>query len=465
MDHGLLTIQNARFSGPSTQLSVSGTVALGGAKAVDVRASGNIGMQVLEAFEPDLYSSGQVTLAAAVTGSLAHPTLNGRLTLTNVSLSLADVPNGISRANGAIVFNGTEAVIQNFTGESGGGKVTVGGILSYGGPHGQVRLTFTADHIWVEYPQNVTTEANARLTLAGTAGRSLLSGDITILNVALHPQSDLGSLLTQAASRPAITPSGIASLAGIDLDVHIRTAPDVQFRTSLVLNLQAEANLTLRGTPVFPGMLGRVVITQGQVLFFGARYTLDQGTISFFDPNRINPNVNIELETTVQGIDVTVSVTGPMDRLNLTYRSDPPMQFSDLLALLTSNRPALNDPVLAAHTPVVAEQSFQQAGASALFGAAVAQPVTGRLQQLFGVTTLQINPQILGTPTSNTAQATVTLQQQISPWITLTYIQDLAQSNPLAVQLQWDLNPTWSAVAQRDINGFFDLDFYWKKRF
>ncbi len=463
--HGLLTIQSARFSGPATQLSLSGTVALSGTTAVNVRASGTIGMQLLEAFEPGLYSSGQVALAAAVTGSIAHPALNGRLTLTNVSLSLADVPNGISRANGVIVFNGTQAVIQNFTGESGGGKVTVSGIVSYGGPQGQIRLTFAADHVWVEYPQNVTTEANARLTLAGTTGRSVLSGDITILNVALHPQSDLGSLLTQAASRPAITPSGIAFLAGVDLDVHIRTAPDVQFRTSLVLNLQAEANLTLRGTPVYPGMLGRVVITQGQVLFFGARYTLDQGTISFFDPNRINPSLNIALETTVQGIDVTVSVTGPMDRLNLTYHSDPPMQFSDLLALLTANRPALNDPVLAAHTPVVAEQSFQQAGASALFGAAVAQPVTGRLQQLFGVTTLQINPQVLGTPTSNTAQATVTLQQQISPNITITYIQDLAQANPLAVQLQWDINPRWSAVAQRDINGFFDLDFYWKKRF
>ncbi len=167
----------------------------------------------------------------------------------------------------------------------------------------------------------------------------------------------------------------------------------------------------------------------------------------------------------MQGIAVTVSVTGPMDRLKLTYRSDPPMQFSDLLALLTSSRPPTNDPVLAEHTPAVAQQSFQQAGASALFGAAVAQPVTGRLQQLFGVTTLQINPQVLGSTTSNTAQATVTLQQQVSPNVTLTYIQDIAQSNPLAVQLQWDINQRWSAVAQRDINGFFDLDFYWKKRF
>src|SRR5581483_11730771 len=106
--------------------------------------------------------------------------------------------------------------------------------------------------------------------------------------------------------------------------------------------------------------------------------------------------------------------------------------------------------------------SFQQAGASALFGAAVSQPVTGRIQRLFGVTTLQINPLIIGPTTNTTTQASLTLQQQVAPNITLTYIQDVAQSNPLAVQVQWDVNPRWSIVAQRDINGFFDLDFYWK---
>ncbi|HUB31717.1 MAG TPA: translocation/assembly module TamB domain-containing protein [Bryobacteraceae bacterium] len=464
LDRGLLTIQNAHLSGPFTQLTFSGAIPLTGATGFNIRADGNLNLTLLEAFNPDLYSSGSVTLAAVVTGSLRHPAVNGRLGLTNVSLSIASFPNGISRASGTIVFNGNDAIIQNFTGQSGGGKVTVAGIISYGGPQSQIRLTLTADHVWVEYPQTVTTEANARLALAGTVARSLLSGDVTILNVALHPQTDIGSLLTQAASRPAVMPSSSEFLTGMDFDVRIRTAPDVQFRTSLVQNLQAEANLTLRGSPLYPGMLGRIVITQGQVLFFGAKYSLDQGTISFFDPNRINPNLNIELETMVQGIEVTISVTGPMDRLNLSYRSDPPMQFSDLVALLTSGRTPVSDPVLAAHTPPMAEQSFQQAGASALFGAAVAQPVTGRLQRLFGVTTLQVNPLIIG-PTTNTTQASITLQQQIAPNITLTYVQDVVQNNPLAVQVQWDINPNWSIVAQRDIYGFFDLDVYWKRRF
>ena len=79
------------------------------------------------------------------------------------------------------------------------------------------------------------------------------------------------------------------------------------------------------------------------------------------------------------------------------------MQFSDIVGLLASGKVPTTDPVLAARQPVAEPQSFEQKGASAVLNQAVASPVSGRLQRLFGVTKLQIDPQILGgtfTPTS-----------------------------------------------------------------
>jgi translocation and assembly module TamB len=463
LDRSVVTVQSAHLRGRYADLNVTGTAALSGARALNLRADGNLNLELLEAFSADIYSAGSVILAAAVTGTASQPAVNGRLTLQHASLNLADVPNGLSNGNGEITFTGTQAVIQNLTGESGGGKVTLAGMVAYGGPELQVRVTATADRVRVEYPDSVSTEASARISLMGTTSRSVLAGNVTILDVALHSHSDVGSLLTQAATPPPAQSATTGFLGGLHFDVRIQTAPDVQFRTTLTQNLQAEANLTLRGTVDHPGMLGRVNVTEGNVVFFGAKYTIDQGSIAFYDPNRINPYLNIDLETTVQGIDVSLSVTGPMDRMKLAYRSDPPMQFTDLVSLLASGRTPSTDPVLAAHTPVAPEQNFQQAGASALFGAAVANPVSGRLQRLFGVTSLKINPQIVGT--SNTAIATMTLQQQITRDLTFTYIQDVTQTNPQIVRMEWDISPTWSAIAQRDNYGFFDLDFFWKKRF
>jgi translocation and assembly module TamB len=119
--------------------------------------------------------------------------------------------------------------------------------------------------------------------------------------------------------------------------------------------------------------------------------------------------------------------------------------------------------VLAAHAQPAPDQSLEQRGASAVLGQAVANPVSGRLQRLFGVSKLKIDPQILGA--SNTAQATLTLQQQITRDLTFTYIQQVTQSNPQAVRIEWAINPQWSAVAQRDVNGIFDLDVFYKRRF
>jgi translocation and assembly module TamB len=98
--------------------------------------------------------------------------------------------------------------------------------------------------------------------------------------------------------------------------VRVVTAPDAQFRTTLTQNLQADAHLTLLGTPDNPGMLGRVTVTEGDVVFFGSKYTIDQGTITFSDASKINPVLNIDLETTVQGVDVALTVSGPMDRIS-----------------------------------------------------------------------------------------------------------------------------------------------------
>jgi translocation and assembly module TamB len=463
IDHSLVTVRSAHITGPFTDVNITGTAALTNSKAVNLRADGNIKLEILEALDPDIFSAGNVVLNASVTGTIDQPAVNGRLTLQGASINMVDVPNGLSNATGTVVFNATQATIQNITGETGGGKLTLAGNVSYGGPEVQVRLTAAADKVRLEYPESVSTLADARLNLNGTTTRSLLTGTVTIEDVALHSHSDFGSILTQAAAPPSTATASTGFLAGVRFDVKIQTAPDIQFRTSLTQNLSLDANLTLRGTPDHPGMLGRIVVTRGQVIFFGTKYDIDQGTVSFYNPNRIDPILNIALTTTVQGIDVSISVTGPADRMKLAYHSDPPMQFSDLVALLASGKATTTDPVLAARAPVAQQPTLEQTGMSTLLGQAVANPVSGRLQRLFGVSQLKIDPQIIGS--SNTALATMTLQQQITREVTFTYIQDVTQSNPQVVRMEWAINPQWSAVAQRDINGFFDLDFFWKKRF
>lgn len=463
LDRGTVTIQSAQITGPYTKVSVSGSAGITGARKLDLRAAGTIRLEVIEAFNASVFSSGAVTLNAAVTGTVSSPDVNGRLDLKDASFNEISLPNGISDASGSIVFTGRQAYLENITGKTGGGKVTLAGFVNYGGPQMQFGLEATARGVRVEYPANVGTLARADLTLAGTSSRSLLSGNVRVLEVALHSHTDIGSMLSQTAAPPQAAQAQTGLLAGMRLAVRIDTAPDLQIHTTLTRDIQAEAHLQVRGTASQPGVLGRATVTSGDLVFFGSKYTIDQGSIAFYNPQRIEPIINVDLETTVQGIDVQLNVTGPMDRMKLTYRSDPPLQFTEIVSLLATGRVPTSDPVLAARQPVAPQQSFEQMGASALLGQTVANPVSGRLQRLFGVSKLSINPQFTGA--STTPQATVTLQQQVSKSMTFTYIQDVTQSNPQIIRIEWAINPIWSAVAERDIYGEFAVDVFYKKRF
>ena len=75
---------------------------------------------------------------------------------------------------------------------------------------------------------------------------------------------------------------------------------------------------------------------------------------------------------------------------------------------------------------------------------------------------LKIDPQLTGI--NAVPQARLTVEQQVSRDVTLTYITNLAQANQQIVRLEWDIDRTWSVVALREENGAFGIDFFFKKR-
>lgn len=460
--NNVVTVDNAKIVAQDSQFSVGGSIALTPHPDMNLRVNGNMNLALIHLFDNDVVSSGVVLADATLHGNLNNPLLNGSLQLKNANLALVNLPNGLSNANGQITFTGTQARIDHLSAESGGGKVNAEGFASFAGGNLSFRIRAQADRVRVRSPQGISTVADAQLALVGTTQRSILSGTVTIDRIAFNPKTDLGSVLS-GASAPPETPSGQAGFAGnLQFDVQIQTSPDIQFESSYTQSISADANLRLRGNADNPVLLGRLNITQGELLFFGNTYTINQGSISFFNPVKLEPILNIDLETVARGVDVTLTVSGPITKLNVSYRSDPPLQFSDIVALLATGRTP-NDATIAARQPTAPQQTWQQMGASALVGQAIANPVAGRLQRFFGVSKLKIDPTISGV--TGGPQAKVTLEQQVTPDITFTYITDVANAEEQVIRVEWAFSPHWSAVALRDENGEFGINFLYKKRF
>ncbi|HEV7514530.1 MAG TPA: translocation/assembly module TamB domain-containing protein, partial [Candidatus Acidoferrum sp.] len=122
-----LKLQQFRLIGDGTDLAVTGTVQLGGERQLDLRAQGHANLQLIQSYNPDFTTSGEVAVDLTVAGTTAKPTMQGRLQVTAGSIAYSDLPSALSGINGSLVFNQDRLQVETLTAHVGGGLVTFGG--------------------------------------------------------------------------------------------------------------------------------------------------------------------------------------------------------------------------------------------------------------------------------------------------------------------------------------------------
>jgi len=459
VDRGVARIVSLHLAGAGTDIQAHGAASFQG-QGLDVSVNANSNLSVIKQLNRDMTASGNIVLAATARGSIDHPLVNGRLELHDASLAHPEFANSLSNANGIVQFNGSSASIQNLTAESGGGKITASGFVALRDTL-RFGLRTTASHMRVAVQQGVSLTVDANMSLTGTPQGSLVSGMVTIDQIDYAPTSDFGTLLSRAT--PPVASSESPVLDQMKLDVQVRTSSATTVRSSLAESLQADANLRVRGTASNPGILGRINITEGQLAFFNSTYTVDAGTIAFYDPVRINPVLNLSLETQVKGVDVVLRVTGPIDNMKLSYTSDPPFQFQEIVALLATGKVPTSDPTLLANQPSEPSHTVAQLGESAIVSKALADPVSSQLQRVFGVSQIKIDPTFTGS--STLPEAKLTLEQRIANNVTFRYVTDVNDPNGEIIRIDWALNQQWTAIGMRDQNGIVSIKLAYKKQF
>ncbi len=458
-----IDIRSASFVAKDTTLNASGRLALDSKNPWDVAVKGTINLSILQIFNPDLLASGTSLLNMTMRGPLTEPQVDGRVELQNASLFIRDLPNGVDQANGLILFDRNRATIQNLTAVTGGGNVTFesGSFVGFRGQALVYRLQATARQVRYRSPEGISITLNGTLNLVGTSDNSVLSGNVVVIRAAFNPRTDVGSLLASTAKPVSVPTAPNEYLRGIQYDIRVTSSRNLEVETSLTHNIQADANLRLRGTPERLVVLGNVTVNSGQIEFFGNKYSIIRGDVNFYNPAKIEPLIDMDLETRVRGIVVDITFSGPLNKLGFSYRSDPPLETNEIISLLAVGRtPSALSGLASAQSTT--NTSYVATSSNVLLGQAIA-PSTGRLQRFFGVSHIKIDPQL--NDITAVPQARLTLEQQISPDVTLTYITNLARTDQQIVRLEWDLSKKWSVVALRDENGAFGIDFQYRKRF
>jgi translocation and assembly module TamB len=434
-------------------------VGLANGVALGLTAEGTANAALLTIFDSKLRATGRSILHLRLTGTPNRPLLNGAMNVEDVDLGYSSLPFRFSNLQGAIHLVGERAVINSLHGTCGGGTVNINGFVTLvDSPRYEVRADLS--QVRLRYPTNLTSVLDGNLRLAGGVDQAQLQGEIVVRQMVINQNANFILKMMESSNSlmdagPAVT-APIASK--IRLNVRVTSNPPVQLQTP-DLRLVGDIDLRLQGTVANPVQVGSIHFLSGETVFRGNRFTLTRGDMSMTNPFRTQTYMDFEVETRVQNYDLTLDISGPMDRLKFAYRSDPPLSQADIIALLALGyvQQAQAFPALQGGNPT------SSVGASAILSEALSSQIGGRIQHLFGVSRIKIDPYV-GMPGLGSGER-VTVEEQITHGLTLTYITDTSYSQYTIVQFELNLSNNVSVLGVRDPNGVFGIEFRFRRRF
>jgi len=448
LDHSLIHLDQIHITGDQTDLRAEGSLSLKDNRQLDIAASGAINLAVAETFDPDLTASGNTTFQIEAHGPLANPGFRGRIDIQNAALSLEDIPNGLSQLHGTLEFSQNRLEVKSLTAVTGGGQLSVAGYLAY--QHGLfANLVATGTGIRIRYPQGVSSLADASFQLQGVQNNLLLTGNVLITRFTVSPDFDMTALAAQANSVETIAPPDAPS-NHIRLDVHLASSPQLNFQNAYA-KLAGNVDLRLRGTVASPSLLGRINITEGSAILAGTRYDLQRGDITFTNPVRIEPNIDLNASARVEDYDITLGLHGTTQKMNVSYRSDPPLPEADVVALLALGRTGSEQRIYTQQQ----QQQLTNPTTDALLGGALNAAVSSRVQKLFGAGSVKVDPNYLGAFGNSTSR--IIVEEQLGRNLTLTYATNVNTTSQQLIQAEIAINRHVSLQVARDESGVFSV--------
>jgi translocation and assembly module TamB len=455
-----LTISRFRLRGPSTDLVVEGSLRTGALAALALEIQGSADATLLSLFDPALQASGNSELRVRVGGTLADPLVFGTIGVQNVSLRYEDLPLRFTNLRGEIALEGERATIRGLRGMGGGGRIALSGFISLG-TASRFDARLELDEVRIPYPAPFTSVLDGNLRLLGSPDQGQLSGELIVRQLFASEDFGLLRVVEEAGRRAAeAAPTVHSPLAEkIRMNIQVRAAPAVRLETR-DLRLVADLDLRVQGTLATPVEVGTIHFLSGETVFRGNRYKVVRGDLSMTNPFRTERQLDLEVQTRVQRYDLWVDLSGPLDRLRLSYRSDPPLPTTDILSLLAFGYARGEEGI----GTTAAGQSVQTVGASALLSEALSSQVSGRIQRIFGVSRIRVDPNV-GT-LGPSGGARVTVEQQVTRDFTLTYVTTTASSSQQRIiQFEWILSESVAMVGVRDHNGILGFELRWRQRF
>ncbi|HSD28755.1 MAG TPA: translocation/assembly module TamB domain-containing protein, partial [Vicinamibacteria bacterium] len=446
---GRLELADLHLAGEGTDLAVSGGLDVLGDGPLALAVRGRADLRALSLVTRRLRGAGAVRLAVDVSGTRLAPRVLGTLDLEGAGVRVRGFPHGIEGMEGRVRFTESSAELEGVNGTVAGGQLTLEGQAAYAGG----RLTTydvrpVARGLALRYPEGLRSLVDADLRLFGDAAKQWITGTVDVRQALYTKRYDVASEIL-AARRTLPGPEAGPLDEGSQLDLRVRAPGTVRIDNNLA-TLAASADLSIQGTTRSPVVTGRAEIERGRLYFQGRTYVIQKGTLDFVNPRRLDPLFDIEAVTRIRAYEVTLRVSGTLERVTPTLTSDPPLSSLQILALLAGQ----DETEVANLTQTQARQSQAQlaaAGAATLAAGRLAESVglEREAERLFGLNRFSIDPSLLrGASSTPTARVTVG-KRILTPDLNVLYSQDLRGTEERILAVEYLLTDRFSLLLTR----------------
>ncbi|HEY7216681.1 MAG TPA: translocation/assembly module TamB domain-containing protein, partial [Thermoanaerobaculia bacterium] len=226
-------------------------------------------------------------------------------------------------------------------------------------------------------------------------------------------------------------------------------------------NLQGDVSLTVRGTVARPVIFGEVDLDPGGTLVFSDNeYEVQRGTLTFSNPNRVDPVIDLVAQTEVQGFTITLNLGGTLERPDINFASDANLADLEIVSLIATGQRPGEGPLPEDRTEE--EMAPNLAARQFLYGQA-ASAISRRVGNIFRFDRFRIDPVVeAGQPVSGIG---VTVGKRLSRDVFVTYSTEPGTNRQYIVQVEWQLRKNVTLVLTQAGDGSYAVDTQWRRRF
>ncbi len=453
VSNGVAAIQSLSLAGSVGTLAATGTVSLTDERAIDLKVDGGMNIAALALITDAVRAEGDSTITLAASGTIADPIVTGNITLRDGAVAM-DEPTIVAEAvNARIAIDRNRVAISALTAAVNGGTMTgKGGFLIGAAGITDVDISLETRDFAFDAPLDLRSLSDADIRIRSTDADVVIGGQITIQEAGLTGDInfDTGLLASVTARRQLeLTPQRNPLLERVLFDVNVDTSTPVLVDNNLA-KAEVTADLRIVGTPYEIGLLGRLDVAEGGMVTLNERtFEIERGRMTFLEDRRIFPSFDLLMNTSVNNYDITLSVSGEPGNTETTLTSNPPLPEPDIMATIVTGRTL--DQMRGEEYDVAREQVL-----SYLTGR-VGSTIGRGLERATGLSEVRIEPQLIANEADPGAR--LTLGQDITDDLTLTYSVDLADSDDQIWLATYDITRRFQTRAVRQNDNSYRVDF------